>query len=200
MVMQIILEKINSGENFLNTPHVYKVLAKDTYLKLKGLGRMSILEKQIADYVIKEKEKHYRLAYSYVKNVDDALDVVQESIYKAFSAKGSLKDPNHIKTWFYRILVNTALDFLRKRKKLIIVDDVILTSYDLATVDNYQDFDLQKAMENLPEKYRSIIILRYFEDLKIEEVAEILDRNVNTVKTQLYKALEKLRININDLD
>ena len=161
---------------------------------------MSMLRKQVAEYVTQEKEKHYRLAFSYVKNVDDALDIVQESIYKAFSSIDSLKEPSHIKTWFYRIIVNTALDFLRKRKRLIIVDEVILTAYDSGTVDNYQDFDLQNALEDLPEKYRSVIILRYFEDFKIEEVAEILDRNVNTVKTQLYKALEMLRININDLD
>lgn len=161
---------------------------------------MSILKKQVADYVTKEKEKHYRLAFSYVKNVEDALDIVQESIYKAFSSIDSLKEPSHFKTWFYRIIVNTSLDFLRKRKRLIIVDDVILTGYDSGTVDNYQEFDLQKALEDLPEKYRSIVILRYFEDLKIEEVAEILNRNVNTVKNQLYKALEMLRININDLD
>lgn len=161
---------------------------------------MSILKKQVTDYVTKEKEKHYRLAFSYVKNADDALDIVQESIYKAFSSLDSLKEPSHIKTWFYRIIVNTALDFLRKRKRLIIVDDVILTGYDCGKVDNYPDLDLQKALDDLPEKYRSIIILRYFEDFKIEEVAEILNRNVNTVKTQLYTALEKLRININDLD
>lgn len=161
---------------------------------------MSILRKQVTEYIIKEKEKHYRLAYSYVRNVDDALDIVQESIYKAFSSMDSLEEPKHIKTWFYRIIVNTALDFLRKRKKLIIVDDVILTGYDHGKVDNYPDLDLQKALEDLPEKYRSIIILRYFEDFKIEEVAEILNRNVNTVKTQLYTALEKLRININNLD
>lgn len=160
----------------------------------------STLEKQITDYVIKEKEKHYRLAFSYVKNVDDALDIVQESIYKAFSYMDSLKNPSHIKTWFYRIVVNTALDFLRKQKKLVIVDEVILSSFDPGTVDNYQDFDLKKALEDLPENYRTIIILRYFEDLKIDEVAEVLGKNVNTVKTQLYKALEKLRININDLD
>ncbi|MDQ7096394.1 sigma-70 family RNA polymerase sigma factor [Desulfosporosinus sp. PR] len=156
---------------------------------------MPILKKQVADYILKEKEKHYRLAFSYVKNVDDALDIVQESIYKALSSMDSLKEPSHIKTWFYRIVVNTALDFLRKRKKVMIVDNVALTGYDSGTVDNYQDFDLQKALEDLPEKYRSIIILRYFEDLKIEEVAEILNSNVNTVKTQLYKALEKLRLN-----
>lgn len=161
---------------------------------------MSITKKQVADYITNEKGKHYRLAYSYVKNVDDALDIVQESIFKALSSLASLDEPQYIKTWFYRILVNTALDFLRKRKRLVLVDELVLTSYDTGTVDKYQDIDLQQALDELPEKYRSIIILRYFEDLKIEEVAEILDRNVNTVKTRLYRALEILRLNIEDLE
>jgi RNA polymerase sigma-70 factor, ECF subfamily len=160
--------------------------------------KKSSLEQQIADYAITYKENHYRLAYSYVKNVDDALDIVHESVYKAISSMNSLKNSNYIRTWFYRIVINTSLDFLRKQKKLIVTDDEIISSYDMGAVDNYQDIDLKKALEELPHKYRSVIVLRYFEDLKIEEIAEILNENVNTVKTHLYKALEKLRIEMND--
>lgn len=158
----------------------------------------SSLENKIEDHVVKNKEKIYRLAYSYVKNADDALDIVQEAIYKAISSKDSLKNPNHIKTWFYRIVVNTSLDLLRKQKKLVVVDEEALINYDTGTIDNYRDFDLQEALESLPDNYRSVIVLRYFEDLKIEEIAEILNENINTVKTRLYKSLEKLRIKMND--
>ncbi|SMB85862.1 RNA polymerase, sigma subunit, SigV [Desulfonispora thiosulfatigenes DSM 11270] len=156
------------------------------------------LKQDIADHVVTYKESHYRLAYSYVKNVEDALDIVQESIYKAFSASGSLQEPGYIKTWFYRIIVNTSLDFLRKKKKIVILDNEILTNLDLGEADNYEDFDLKVALDSLAEPYRTIIILRYFEDLKIEEIAEVLDENVNTIKTRLYKGLEKLRIKMND--
>lgn len=154
----------------------------------------SSLEKQIADYVINNKEMHYRLAYSYVKNVDDALDIVQEAIYKAFSSMNSLKNPSYIKTWFYRIIVNTSLDFLRKQKKLVIVDEETISNYDSGSEDIYENIDLQKSMEDLPHNYRSVLVLRYFEDLTIKEVAEILGENVNTIKTRLYKSLEMLRI------
>ncbi len=160
----------------------------------------SCLKEQIADYVIKYKENHYRLAYSYVKNVDDALDIVQESICKAISSMDSLKDPNYIKTWFYRILVNTSLDFLRRKGKIDIVEEGILMSLDSGTVDEYENFDLQRALNNLPDNFRTLIILRYFEDLKIEEIAEILNENINTVKTRLYKSLEMLRIKMNNYE
>lgn len=174
---------------------------KVTYLHQRGvLKRMdkNCLEKKIADYVIKYKENHYRLAFSYVKNVDDALDIVQESIYKALTSKDSLKNLSHIKTWFYRIIVNTSLDFLRKQKRLGVLDEEALSSLDGGAVDNYQDIDLQKALDTLPANYRSIVILKYFEDLTIVEIAEVLNENVNTVKTRLYKSLEKLRLQMDD--
>lgn len=156
------------------------------------------LEKQIVDYVIKNKESHYRLAFSYVKNTDDALDIVQESICKAISTFDTLKTPSYLKTWFYRILVNTSIDFLRKRKKLMVVDDITASNFNLSKVDDYEDIDLQRALEELPVQYRSVVVLRFFEDLKIEEIAVILDENINTIKTRLYKALELLRIKMND--
>jgi RNA polymerase sigma-70 factor (ECF subfamily) len=152
------------------------------------------LEKKIEDYVIEYKEVFYRLAYSYVKNADDALDIVQESIYKGISSMSTIKDPSSIKTWFYRIIVNTSLDFIRKRKREIAVDEEFLFNNSLGEVDNYPDIDLEKALGELPEIYHSIIVLRYFEDLKIKEIAEILDMNVNTVKTRLYKGLEELKL------
>ena len=158
------------------------------------------LEEQIAEYAVKYKGNHYRLAYSYVKNVDDALDIVQESVYKAISSMDSLKSSHYIKTWFYRIIVNTSLDFLRKQRKMATVSEGVLANLNFGPVDDYKDFDLQKALDNLPDKYRTIVILRYFEDLKIEEIAEILNENTNTVKTRLYKSLEKLRIKLSDCE
>lgn len=162
--------------------------------------RKETLKKQIADYIISNKEKYYRVAYSYVKNTDDALDIIQESIYKAVAHIDSLQDINYINTWFYRIIVNTSIDFLRKQKKVIPVDNEILASFVSEINDEYENFDLKKAMDDLPEKYKSVVILRYFEDLKIEEIAEILNENINTIKTRLYKALKLLRIKMDDYE
>ncbi|WP_313233335.1 sigma-70 family RNA polymerase sigma factor [Tissierella praeacuta] len=156
------------------------------------------LEKQLENYIIENKELFYRLAYSYVKNIDDALDVVQESIYKAFSSIDSLKNFDYIKTWFYRIIVNVSLDLLRKRKREVVTDEEFLLNNDIGAVDTYPNIDLEKALEALPDNYRSIIVLRFFEDLKLEEIAEILDENINTVKTRLYNGLKKLRISMDD--
>lgn len=154
----------------------------------------SILE----DYILQNKESHYRLAYSYTKNKEDALDIVQESILKALNSVDSGENIDFIKTWFYRILVNTSLDVLRKKGKLNYVEDITLDLNSEAQEDEYENFDLQNAMDNLPPAYRFIIILRYFEDLKLEEIAEILGENLNTIKTRLYTGLKKLRIEMEE--
>ncbi|GIO27951.1 RNA polymerase sigma factor SigV [Ornithinibacillus bavariensis] len=155
-------------------------------------------EKIIAEYVMQNKESFYRLAYSYVQNRDDALDIVQDSIQKAITA-GTLKDIQAVKSWFYRIVVNTSLDFLRRRKKVTVLDDTTIQLHSPSHEDHYHDMDLEQALNSLPIQYRSVVVLRYFEDLKIEDVAEILELNINTAKTRLYKALKILRDQMNDL-
>ncbi|ASK61912.1 RNA polymerase subunit sigma-70 [Virgibacillus phasianinus] len=148
-------------------------------------------------FIVENKENFYRLAFSYVKNAEDALDIVQESIEKTIAKKASLKDGQSIKSWFYKIVVNTSLDFLRKHKKMSLVDEEALEYFISGENDVYQDIDLQRSLDELPMKFKSIIILRFFEDLQIDEVAEILHENTNTIKTRLYKALKLLRIKMN---
>ncbi|MDB0441462.1 RNA polymerase sigma factor [Clostridioides difficile] len=157
----------------------------------------SLKRRKVERYIIDNKDSFYRIAYSYTKNEEDALDVVQESMYKALYSVESLKEVNYIKTWFYKILVRTSIDFIRKNRKYNNMTDITLID-DTGEYDKYTDLDLKKALEELPIEYKSIIILRFFEDLKIEEVAIILDENVNTVKTRLYTALKKLKLKIEE--
>ncbi|KMZ44202.1 MULTISPECIES: sigma-70 family RNA polymerase sigma factor [Bacillales] len=160
----------------------------------------SRIEKLLIRFIMENKENVYRLAFSYVKNAEDALDVVQDSIHKALSSLEALKSEGSMKSWFYRIVVNTSLDFLRKQKKIKLMDDKTLELHSPIIEDAYHDIDLEKALEELPHTFRTVVILRYFEDLKIEEIAEVMNENISTVKTRLYQALRKLRIKMdNDL-
>lgn len=148
--------------------------------------------------VTEHKEDFYRLAFSYVKNQEDALDIVQESIKKALISIEAIKDPTSIKSWFYKIVVRTAIDFLRKQKKLTLADNQMIDSISHGKEDLYEDIDLHNALDELPLQYKTVITLRFFEDLKIEEIAEIVDENINTVKTRLYRGLKLLRIIITE--
>lgn len=155
-------------------------------------------EKEVIDCILENKENFYRVAYSYVKNSEDALDIVQESIQKALISISTLQKQTAIKSWLYRIVVNTSLDFLRKHKRVTVVDEQKIDSISTGVDDHYENIDLKKALEELPDHYRDVIILRYFEDLKLEEVAEILQENINTIKTRIQRALKMLRLKMDE--
>jgi RNA polymerase sigma-70 factor, ECF subfamily len=74
-------------------------------------------QKAFMQLIDTEKEKLYRIAYTYVKNESDALDIVQDTIYKAFISINNIKDVSYFSTWITRILINTSLDFIKKKKK-----------------------------------------------------------------------------------
>ena len=103
-----------------------------------------------------------------------------------------------MKSWFYKIVVRTAIDFLRKHKREQVVDNEKLVVISPHQMDTYDNIDLTGALNRLSTPYREVIILRYFEDLKIEDVAHVLDINVNTAKSRLYKALKLLKIQLQD--
>ncbi len=152
----------------------------------------------LTEYIISHQESFYRLAFSYCKNQEAALDIIQEAILKAFSHLSSLKDPNLIRPWFYRILVNESLTYLRKNKRLIpmLEEEMIPSTFnhpDLST-----SITLCQEIDRLEEKLKTIIILRFFEDMKLEEIASVTNSNLNTVKSRLYRALKILKQSIEE--
>ena len=150
------------------------------------------IEEQAESLLLNNYEKYYRLAYSYAKNESDALDIVQESAYKVLKDIKKLKDQSLLSTWIYRIVINTSIDFLRKRNN----ETVSIYDLEIPHEDQYQDDDPKEMIAFLNEEERTIVILKFFEDLKLEEIADALNMNVNTVKTRLYRALKKIRITL----
>lgn len=154
--------------------------------------RAEALQKKVEETVLDSYEAMYRLAYTYVRNEEDALDIVQESVYKAIKHSTSVKQETYIKTWLWRIVMNTALDFIRKNQKEVAVEDF----YEAGREDSYQDFDTIEALEILDEKEKAVVVLRFFEDQKLSEIGKILNENTNTVKTILYRSLKKLKLKL----
>ena len=151
----------------------------------------------LKEYIRENQQGFYRLAYSYTKNPDDAMDVVQEAIVKAISSVHKLKKPEFLKTWFYRILVNEALIFLRKAKKTIPEEDIADNAvYEDGDVP--QRVDLARAVDRLDPKIRTVIVLRFFEDMKLEEIARVTHANLSTVKSRLYRGLQLLKISVSE--
>lgn len=136
----------------------------------------------------------YRTAFIYVKNKNDALDVVQDTAYRSFKSIKGLTEPKYFKTWLIKITISCAIDVLRKRKKVVQMNPNIMEP--ISEVIN-EDIDLevtvQELIELLDEDEKSVIILRFYHDMTIKEVAESLAIPLGTAKSTLYRALKKLR-------
>lgn len=152
------------------------------------------LENAFITFIRTQQNSLYLLAYSYTKNEQDALDVVQDSIQKGWLALEKLTNRDQMKSRFYTILVRTAIDLLRKQKRVELIGDGSLLL--LSEEDSYLNLDLQQALHRLPLHLREVVVLRYFEDLKIEDVAHILTIPLSTAKSRLYRALKLLKIEL----
>jgi RNA polymerase sigma-70 factor, ECF subfamily len=158
-------------------------------------------QKAFMQLIDTEKEKLYRMAYLYVKNESDALDIVQDTIYKAFVSINNIKDVSYFSTWITRILINTSLDFIKKKKKIVTIDQEFLERIgeDTQTSIIEERLDLLQAINNLDEKYKTVVILRYYQDFSIKQIAGILDYPEGTVKTTLHRAINKLKTEIKEV-
>ena len=150
---------------------------------------MNSCEKIIEDVLTENYGQFYRLAYGYVRNEEDALDIVQESAYKAIKEAEKLKNPAFAKTWIYRIVINTAISQLRKKRETVSLDEAA----EIAVNASYGNADLQKALSGLTDEQKTLIRLRFFEDKTQTEVAGILHMNQVQVCRQEKKTLLKLR-------
>lgn len=151
---------------------------------------------EFAGFVRQNETSFYRIAFSYVKSREDALDIVQDSIEKALRKLPGLRDDARIKPWFCRILVNESIDSLRRRRGSEPVDESLPAPDD--TGKRTEALDVYEAVSKLPPKYKTIVVLRFFEDMKLQEVAEVTGCNLSTAKSRLYRALELLRVELKD--
>lgn len=155
---------------------------------------MQDVKETLINYIRDNQDKLYRMAFSYAKNEDAALDIVQEAITKALKNIDKLKEEKHVNTWFYRIVINECLQYIKKNKKMMYCRlQEIENKVDWKDSITYEGIDTYKYVQKLSPKIKTVILLRFFEDKKIEEIAKITNTNVNTVKSRLYKGLKELR-------
>ena len=142
---------------------------------------------------MEDQARFYRLAYSYLHNREEALDAVQTAVCKALEKQDGLRDAGAIRTWFTRILVNACMDQLRQRKRVTLVPPEAL---DAGSYEDPlpEDGSLARRVDALPPEVATIVKLRFYEDLSLKEISQIVDCPLSTVKTRLYTGLKKLRI------
>ena len=151
------------------------------------------LIENLIQYIEQNEEKWYRVAYYYARNQEVAMDIVQEAITKALTKISSIKQAKFMKTWFYRILINTAIDETKRNRKNA---TFCLEDYQTEAIE--EDFttniQLYEKINQLKPKLKTVILLRFFEDLKLSEIAQVTKTNENTIKSRLYQALDQLKV------
>ncbi|MGG3890603.1 sigma-70 family RNA polymerase sigma factor [Metabacillus fastidiosus] len=142
----------------------------------------------------------YRMAYMYVKNEDDALDIVQEVAYRSFKRIETLKKPEYIKTWLIRITISCAIDCIKENKKVVQLKLENEKIMKLEGEDISLSISLNQLLNELNKDEKSVIILRFYEDYSFKEIAELLNIPLGTSKSILYRALQKLRKQAKETD
>jgi RNA polymerase sigma-70 factor, ECF subfamily len=154
------------------------------------------------------KDKIFQLCYRMLGNRHEAEDMAQEAFIRAYVNITSFNINLKFSTWLYRIATNLCIDRIRKKKPDYYLDAEVagtdgLTMYSQVPADTALPEDevesielqdtIQKEISKLPEKYRTVIVLKYIEELSLNEISEILDMPLGTVKTRIHRGREALR-------
>ena len=157
-------------------------------------------EKQkFTELIESNKLRFYKTAKAILKNDDDVYDTLQEALISMYENYGQLKKEEYFSTWATTIIINKCYDLLRKNKKDIVsIDDefennIKLAQYDIYSVDEY---GIMEAISKMKEDFRLIIILYYYDEYSIKEIAQILEIPEGTAKSRLFKARENLKTNL----
>jgi len=142
-----------------------------------------------------EQGRLYRTAWAILGNEADAADALQEATIRAYRAFGQLKGGEAaFPAWMRRILVNTCTQLLRKRMRIIPVErPEDLAEHPSTEIDLPFDGDVWDAVRSLDERYRAVVVLRFLNDMQLDEIATALDIPLGTVKSRLHSALKQLR-------
>lgn len=154
------------------------------------------------------KNSIYQLCYRMLGNRHEAEDMAQEAFIRAYVNINSFNQELKFSTWLFRIATNLCIDRIRKKKPDYYLDAEVsgtdgLTMYSHLASDSplpekeLESLELQESVQKeimkLPEKYRSVIVLKYIEELSLNEISEILDLPLGTVKTRIHRGREALR-------
>lgn len=153
-------------------------------------------QQEFADRTEAIKTRLYRTAYLYLGSEADALEAVDETVYRALRRLKQLQTPALFETWITRILINTCQDELRRRRRFHPGGADALP--DTVGPDDYEHLPLREAVRRLPEELRSVVILRFFSEYTQAETAAALNIPQGTAATRQKRALALLKLELGE--
>ncbi|MFX3636058.1 MAG: RNA polymerase sigma factor SigW [Candidatus Pristimantibacillus sp.] len=165
-------------------------------------------QRAFAELVTLYQDKLFHMAYRMLNNRQEAEDVVQEAFLRVHKNLERYDENLKFSTWIYRIATNLCIDRLRKRKPTYSLDAESsehegLDGYSMIPSDNRTPESemllsetqriIHEAIESLPPKYKTVMMLRYIQELSLQEISDVLDMPVTTIKTRVHRGREFLR-------
>lgn len=160
----------------------------DNLVKQAKKGNKDAFDKLITENI----PYMYKMGYRVLKNDDEISDAIQNTVIKIYANIKKLKDDTAFKTWMITILLNECRDVIRKRNKIVYLEDTKTEIQYEEKEITQNKIDLENAISKLNEDLKMIISLYYYQDIGINEIAKILEIPEGTVKSRLYKARELL--------
>jgi len=154
----------------------------DNYIKkaLKG-------DQEAILYLLEQDEDVlYSIAYTYVKNEHDALDAIQDLTYKALKKMHTVKQPEYVRTWLVRVLINCCKDILKKRIPTVQIEETTMSEMPIYS-------SIEALLSELTLSEQQLVYAKYFQQLKNNEIAQLQNIPEGTVKSRLHGILKKLR-------
>ena len=193
-MLQFCFKEVTKGGENVNDEELVK--------RVKN-GDIDAFEEIIAKY----EKRVFNLIYNVLKNDNEIEDVAQEVFVKVYKNIDKFQGNSSLYTWIYRITTNLCLDYIKKRKEVIYIDEKLqlddgevelqLPSDEKLQDELYEEKELkeklQKSIAKLPDKQRMMIILRDIKGLSYEEISEVLEMKLGTVKSQINRARLKLK-------
>lgn len=180
---------------------------KETQELIDRLRDPDSCRKAFAEVIAMYTEPLYWQIRRMVENHDDANDLLQNTFLKAWSSIENFRGDAKLSTWLYKIAINESITFLeRERKKHnISIDDEDSFLINSIEADEYIDGDelrlkLRKAIASLPEKQRLVFNMKYYDEMKYEQMSEILGTSVGALKASYHLAVKKIEQYFNDND
>lgn len=169
------------------------------------MGRLAAGDREALEPLMERHyQRLYRIALAYLRRPDDALDVVQETFVKAYTHAARWDGAAEVAPWLTRIAVNQAIDVYRRGRRRLGKEEALdeAAPQGLAMGDPSPERrvlgqeigeHVDSALRILPERQRAIFVLRHYEELSLQEIAQTLDMSLGTVKSSLHRAVARLR-------
>jgi RNA polymerase sigma-70 factor (ECF subfamily) len=148
----------------------------------------------------------FALVRHYTKNLVEVEDVVQETFLKAYTRLDSFQHESSFYTWIYRIAVNTVLDFLKRKSRSpvsavedpeIVISNAATSARIVSPESRLEKSEIarvtQEVLESIPEIFRSVLVMREFEDMAYQDIADVLGISIGTVESRLFRARARFK-------